>query len=93
LELAQGLSPCLDPTDEQAWYDTMRQWIESPQVRAPYEREIRARFRHQTWSEAAAGFFDKVFAANVPGTLHFDEAPLRRDGQSLSGNARRLPAE
>jgi glycosyltransferase involved in cell wall biosynthesis len=91
LELAQGLSPCLDPTDEQAWYDTMRQWIESPQIRAPYEREIHARFRHPTWSEAAADFFDKVRAANVPGRRRFDEAPPMRDGQGSSGNARRLP--
>ena len=56
-ELARGFSPCLDPTDEPAWYETIRQWIESPQARAPYEREIRARFRHPTWSEAAANFF------------------------------------
>jgi glycosyltransferase involved in cell wall biosynthesis len=91
LERAQGLSPCLDPNDEQAWYDTMRQWIESPQARAPYEQEIRARFRHPTWSEAAAGFFDKVFAANPPGTRGFDEAPPMSDGQGSTGNARRLP--
>jgi glycosyltransferase involved in cell wall biosynthesis len=87
LELAQGLSPCLDPTDEEAWYEKMRQWIESPQVRLPYEREIRARFRHPTWSEAAAGFFDKVFAANEVGSHHFDEAPPVSDGQSSTGNA------
>jgi glycosyltransferase involved in cell wall biosynthesis len=85
LEFAQGLSPCLDPTDEQAWYDTMRQWIESPQVRLPYEREIRVRFRHPTWSEAAAGFFDTVFAANVPGSHHFDEALPMSDGQDPTG--------
>jgi glycosyltransferase involved in cell wall biosynthesis len=63
-ELVQGLSPCLDPTDEPAWYETMKQWIESPQARAPYEREIRTRFRHPTWSEAAANFFAGVVAVN-----------------------------
>jgi len=61
-ELVQGLSPCLDPADEQAWYETMKQWIESPQARVPYEREIRMRFRHPTWSEAAANFFAGVLA-------------------------------
>ena len=56
-EVVQGLSPCLDSADEQAWYETMKKWIESPQCRAPYEQEIRTRLRHPTWSEAAAIFF------------------------------------
>jgi glycosyltransferase involved in cell wall biosynthesis len=64
-ELAQGFSPCLDPTDEQAWYETMRLWIESPQACAPYEREIRARFRHPNWSEVAANFFAGIPAAKA----------------------------
>jgi glycosyltransferase involved in cell wall biosynthesis len=62
-ELAQGFSPCLDPADEQAWYETMKHWIESPQALVPYEREIRARFRHPTWSQAAADFFAGISAA------------------------------
>ena len=56
-EVVQGLSPCLDPADEQAWYEAMKKWIEAPQCRAPYEQEIRTRLRHPTWSETAAIFF------------------------------------
>jgi glycosyltransferase involved in cell wall biosynthesis len=62
-ELARGFSPCLDPTDERAWYDTIRQWIEFPQIRDAYERTIRERFRHPSWSEAAASFFAGILAA------------------------------
>ncbi len=62
-ELVHGLSPCLDPADQPAWYETMKQWIESPRARAPYERDIRTRFRHPTWSEAAANFFAGISAA------------------------------
>jgi len=61
-EIADGFSPCLDPTDEHAWYKMMKQWIESPQARVPYEREIRTRFRHPNWSEAAENFFTNIFA-------------------------------
>lgn len=61
-ELVHGLSPCLDPADQPAWYETMKLWIESPQARVPYERDIRARFRHPTWSEAAANFFASILA-------------------------------
>jgi glycosyltransferase involved in cell wall biosynthesis len=56
-ELAQDFSPCLDPADEEIWYATMKEWILWPEVRAPYEREIATRFKHPTWSEAAANFF------------------------------------
>ena len=61
-ELVQGFSPCIDPTDELAWYEKMKEWIESPQARIPYEDEIRIRFRHPTWSEAAASFFRSISA-------------------------------
>ena len=61
-ELVQKLSPCLDPTDEQAWYKIIKKWIESPKARIPYEEEIRLRFRHPTWSEAAASFFASISA-------------------------------
>jgi glycosyltransferase involved in cell wall biosynthesis len=56
-EVTQGLCPCLDPTDEQVWYEMIKQWIESPQALLPYEQQIRERFHHPTWSEAAARFF------------------------------------
>jgi glycosyltransferase involved in cell wall biosynthesis len=59
-ELARDFSPCLDAADEEVWYATMREWILRPETRAPYEREIAARFRHPTWTEAAANFFRLV---------------------------------
>jgi glycosyltransferase involved in cell wall biosynthesis len=64
-ELVGDLSPCLDPNDEEAWFATIRRWIESPQALAAFEQEIRARFRHPTWSEAAAGFFAQIAAVNM----------------------------
>jgi glycosyltransferase involved in cell wall biosynthesis len=64
-ELVQGFCPCLDPSDEGAWYTMIRHWIECPQALEPYEREIRARFRHPTWSEAASAFFARISAANA----------------------------
>ena len=81
-ELVEGFSPCLDPADEQVWYETLRQWIQSPQARAAYERAIRERFRHPTWSEAAAGFFGAI-AASVPGMRHLDDvAPRKAEASS-----------
>jgi len=56
-ELAEGLSSCLDPEDEEAWYQSIRQWIERPDIRAPFEQAIRRQFKHPTWSEAATNFF------------------------------------
>jgi glycosyltransferase involved in cell wall biosynthesis len=61
-ELAQELSPCIDPTDVQAWYEVMKKWIQTPEVRDSYEREIKKRFRHSTWSEVAERFFDDIYA-------------------------------
>jgi len=61
-ELVQDLSPCLDPTDDETWYEHMKQWIETPEAREPFERAIRTRFRHPTWSQAAAGFFAGITA-------------------------------
>lgn len=54
-EVVGKLSPCLDPTDEEAWYAHMRQWIEVPESRLTFERAIRAQFRHPAWADAAAG--------------------------------------
>jgi len=64
-ELVGDLSPCLDPEDEDAWYHAMKRWIEYPDAKAPFEHAIKLRFRHPTWSEAAANFFaicDSEFA-------------------------------
>jgi glycosyltransferase involved in cell wall biosynthesis len=56
-ELARGFSPCVDADDEDAWYKIIREWIEHPHARIPFEQAIRHQFRHPTWSEAAALFF------------------------------------
>jgi glycosyltransferase involved in cell wall biosynthesis len=80
-ELVQGFSPCLDPTDEQAWYETTRQWIQSPLARAPYERAIRERFRHPTWSEAAAGFFRAI----MPRLCRVSDIGAELQGRSSRG--------
>jgi glycosyltransferase involved in cell wall biosynthesis len=59
-EIAEGFSPCIDLSNEEAWYTTMREWIERPKAREPYEREILNRFRHPSWAEAAAQFFARI---------------------------------
>jgi glycosyltransferase involved in cell wall biosynthesis len=59
-ELTQGLCPSIDADDEQNWYETMKSWIECPQLRVAYEQEVRLRSQNPTWSEAAEGFFATV---------------------------------
>ena len=59
-ETVNGLSPCLDPADEDAWYGEIKRWIEDPQARAPCEARIRQSFAHPDWRHAAAQFFDAV---------------------------------
>ncbi len=59
-ETIDGLSPCLDPGNEDAWFDELKRWIEDPKVRTSYEAGIRATFSWPSWSEAAAQFFEAV---------------------------------
>ena len=59
-EVIGDLSPCLDPLDEQAWFEAIKLWIEQPAVRARFEAAIRDRFQPTTWQEAAEGFFALV---------------------------------
>jgi glycosyltransferase involved in cell wall biosynthesis len=61
-EVAGEYSPWLDPCDEEAWYRTMRQWIEDPALRVSYETKIETSFKHPTWEEAAALFFSHIDA-------------------------------
>ena len=56
-EMIGDFSPCLDPLDEQTWYDAIKLWIEQPAARAPFEAAIRDRFRPTTWQKAAEDFF------------------------------------
>lgn len=61
-EVVNGFSPCIDATDEQAWFEALKTWIVDPSQRAPYEKAIRERFRHPTWKEAAEAYFRTVDA-------------------------------
>jgi glycosyltransferase involved in cell wall biosynthesis len=53
-ETVGGFSPCLDPTDDDAWFETMKGWIEHPSLRHELENRIRASFSWPTWDQAAA---------------------------------------
>jgi glycosyltransferase involved in cell wall biosynthesis len=44
LEAVNGLSPCLDPDDEEAWFATAGEWIENPAARQLHERKISSSF-------------------------------------------------
>ena len=59
-ETVDGLSPCLDPDDEDAWAETLKRWIEDPLVPAQHEARIRANFSHTTWAQAASQIFATV---------------------------------
>lgn len=59
-ETVGAFSPCLDPTDAEAWRMMLQTWIEDRTARAPYEERIRAGFRHPNWDESARKFFALV---------------------------------
>jgi glycosyltransferase involved in cell wall biosynthesis len=59
-EVVAGLSPCLDPHDEELWHSMLAKWISDPAAHAPYEAAIRRYFRPVTWRESARNFFDAV---------------------------------
>jgi glycosyltransferase involved in cell wall biosynthesis len=59
-EVVGAFSPCLDPRDEDAWFDTLGQWIVDPAARAPFEAAIRQRYRHPTWDDAAEIFYAEI---------------------------------
>jgi glycosyltransferase involved in cell wall biosynthesis len=63
-ETVGGLGPCLDPTDEDAWLQELKRWIEDPDIRAHYEATIRTKFSHPTWERAAAQIFDTARREN-----------------------------
>jgi glycosyltransferase involved in cell wall biosynthesis len=59
-ETVGNLSPCLPPTDPQAWFDMMKRWIEDDSARVAYEERIRRSFQHPDWKQAAARLFEAV---------------------------------
>lgn len=56
-EVVDGLSPCLDPDDPEAWQGMLAAWIADPLARRPFETRIRTSFRPRRWAEAAQEFF------------------------------------
>lgn len=56
-EVVSDLSPCIDPRDEDAWFEILRLWIEDPAERANCEAAIRARFRPRPWEETGREMF------------------------------------
>jgi glycosyltransferase involved in cell wall biosynthesis len=52
-ETVAGLSPCIDALDEDAWVETLGEWIENAEAHAFWERKIAADFHHKSWTEAA----------------------------------------
>ena len=52
-ETVNGLSPCLDPLDIDAWTALLDEWIERPEARATWEARIRSDFRPRQWPEVA----------------------------------------
>ncbi len=56
-EVVGDFSPCLDPTDGEAWRSMLELWIRDPAARGLYEARIRASFRHPDWDESARNFF------------------------------------
>lgn len=60
LETVGGFSPSLDPRDADAWYDTMKTWIENPGSRAGFENAIRSNFRPRNWTDVASNFYELI---------------------------------
>jgi glycosyltransferase involved in cell wall biosynthesis len=52
-ETVNGLSPCLDPLDVDAWTGLLGEWIERPEARAPWESRILREFRPLAWPDVA----------------------------------------
>jgi glycosyltransferase involved in cell wall biosynthesis len=65
-EVVAGLSPCLDPKDEDAWFRLLSSWIESPEQRLEYETAIRTRFKQRSWAEVSEEFFSAI-TRSLPG--------------------------
>jgi glycosyltransferase involved in cell wall biosynthesis len=64
-EVVDGLAPCLDPDDEDAWFEALKQWIVEPDVRSAYEEKVRKDFRPRSWDEAAREFFQAVRSVGI----------------------------
>lgn len=61
-ETVNGLSPCLDPLDVDAWTAMLGEWIERPESRQPWEARIRSGFRPREWPEVAEQIIEAALA-------------------------------
>jgi glycosyltransferase involved in cell wall biosynthesis len=52
-ETVNGLSPCLDPLEVDAWTALLGEWIERPRAYAEWQARIRNGFRRREWPEVA----------------------------------------
>jgi glycosyltransferase involved in cell wall biosynthesis len=59
-EAVDDLSPSLDPSDEDAWFELLRQWIEDPRARMQYEAKILTNFSRPTWERAASQILEII---------------------------------
>jgi glycosyltransferase involved in cell wall biosynthesis len=76
-EVVGAFSPCLDPHDPEAWYQTMKAWILDPAARAPFEAALRKGFRYRTWDEAAGEFFAHALdPQDAPAQARSDVEPI-----------------
>ncbi len=57
-ETVAGLSPCLDPLDEDAWTKLLADWISQPHSWAPWAAKIADGFHYQSWPAAAEAIFE-----------------------------------
>jgi glycosyltransferase involved in cell wall biosynthesis len=64
-EVVQDMSPSLDPMDEDAWYRTLRQWIEEPAVVAAYEAKIAKGFVPRPWAQVAERYLAEAERARA----------------------------
>lgn len=58
-EVMRDFGPLLDPEDEEAWTETMAQWITRPEIVAAHEARL-ADFRPTSWPEAARRYFERA---------------------------------
>ena len=59
-ETVGDYSPCLDPTDEDAWFELMRSWIVDQTARQSYEARIHDAFKPRSWDDAAHDVFHAI---------------------------------
>lgn len=66
-ETAGQLAPSIDPLDDGAWADAMAEWIDNPEKRDNYARQIRDSFEAPDWPAAATAILDAVACPAVNG--------------------------